>query len=137
MVSGVTAVNGLRKLMAGRYGGDQLSFVLIILSITITLAGKFTSVPLLVTLSYVPLFAAMFRMFSKNIEKRRMENYKFAILISPIYSRFHKIQRRLIDSRTHKYFKCPTCHATLRVPRGKDKVMVTCPKCNAKFEKKT
>jgi Zn finger protein HypA/HybF involved in hydrogenase expression len=123
--------------MAGRYGGDQLSLVLLAVSIILSLIGRGTSLTLLTVLSYVPLGAALYRMFSKDIEKRRLENYKFAILISPIYGRFHKLSSRFQAARTHRHFKCPNCQATLRVPKGKSKIMVTCPKCGNKFEKRT
>lgn len=130
-------MNALKKFMAGRYGGDQLSFVLLAVSIVLTLAGSFSSLEYLNLLSYVPLFLATFRIFSRKIEKRRLENYKFAILISPIYSSFHKIISRMKGSKTHSYFKCPTCKKSLRVPKGKVKIIVTCPHCNSKFERKS
>jgi 4-hydroxybenzoate polyprenyltransferase len=69
--------------MMGRYGSDQLSMVLLIFSVTLTFIGGLIHLPLLVTISYVPLGICLFRMLSKDIAKRRMENYKFSILISP------------------------------------------------------
>lgn len=126
-----------KKLMNGRYGGDQLSVVLVVLSIILLLVGRMVDVSVVVTLSYIPLLLAVFRMFSKDIKKRRMENYKVAMLFSPIYARVHKSKNRFRDLKTHKHFKCPSCHTTLRAPKGKDKIMVTCPKCKTKFTKKT
>lgn len=76
-------------------------------------------------------------MFSRDIGKRSMENYKFCMLFSPVYDWIKKCQRRSKDLKTHKYFKCPTCNIKLRVPRGKGKILITCPKCNTQFTKKT
>jgi len=76
-------------------------------------------------------------MFSKDISKRRMENYKFAMLISPIYSGINKKIKELRDSKTHKYFSCPKCKQKLRLPRGKGKISISCPKCQTQFIRKT
>jgi len=66
-----------------------------------------------------------------------MENYKFAMFLSPVYSWLKKIQSRTKKAKTHKCFKCPNCKTGLWVPKGKGKVMVTCPKCKTEFREKT
>ena len=38
---------------------------------------------------------------------------------------------------THRVYKCPKCKQTLRVPRGKGKILITCSNCGHKFQKKT
>ena len=47
-----------------------------------------------------------------------------------------KLFDRLKD-RQHRYFDCPKCHQMVRVPRGKGKISITCPRCREKFVKKT
>lgn len=130
-------MNWLKKFMMGRYGGDQLSMGLVLLSALITLISSTTNLQILILLGYIPLGLGIFRMFSKNIQKRQMENYKFAILVSPVYSLFNKGRNRVKDAKTHRFFKCPKCKAKLRLPKGKGKISITCPKCNAEFIKKT
>ncbi len=130
-------MNWLKKVMAGRYGSDQLSLSLLILSIVLTFIFVFSRQRIFVYISYVPLLICLFRMFSKDIDKRRMENYKFAIFMSPLYSWFTKRIAGLQDARKHKYFTCPSCKQKLRVPRGKGKISITCPKCKKEFIKKT
>jgi Zn finger protein HypA/HybF involved in hydrogenase expression len=130
-------MNGIKKLMVGRYGSDQLSVFMLAASILLTLIGRIASLSWIIALSYVPLAIVVYRMFSKDIEKRRLENYKFAIILSPVYSKMHKFKNRLANSKTHKYFKCPDCNAQLRAPKGKSRIIVTCPKCSSKFEKRT
>ncbi|KUO53608.1 MAG: hypothetical protein APF76_12430 [Desulfitibacter sp. BRH_c19] len=129
-------MNWLRKFMVGRYGGDQLSIFLFVLSIVLTLIGQLAEIPILMTISYIPLFVAIYRILSNDVQKRRMENYKFAMLVSPIYSKLKKAQNRIKGSKTHKYFKCAKCKTILRVPKGKGKILVTCPKCKTKFTTK-
>lgn len=130
-------MNWLNKLMAGRYGGDQLSTVLVLLSLFLTLSSRLANIQWISFIGYIPLGISIFRIFSKDIPKRRMENYKFAIFMSPVYSWFKKTENRFKDRKTHKYFKCPNCNSSLRLPKGKGKLIVTCPKCKEKFEKRT
>lgn len=130
-------MNWLKRFMNGRYGGDQLSMVLLVISLLLTFIGRLTNIPLISFIGYIPLGISIFRMFSKDISKRRMENYKFSIFISPAYSWYKKSQKRIKDSKTHRYFKCPDCNEQMRVPKGKGKIMITCPKCKTKFEKRT
>jgi hypothetical protein len=126
-----------RKFMAGRSGGDQFSVFLFIASMVLTLTGQFSGIEMLVSLSYVPLLFGIYRIFSKDVNKRRLENYKFAMFISPLYGKFKKIQTRRTDQKTHQYFKCTNCKTMMRVPKGKGKIMVTCPKCTTKVLKQT
>ncbi len=126
-----------KKFMNGRYGGDQFSMVLLVTSILLMIIGRLTGLSLFIFISYIPLIFSIYRMFSKDIAKRRMENYKFSIFISPIYSKYKKIQRRFKERKTYKYFKCPNCHTELRLPKGKGRIKITCPKCKEKFEGRT
>ena len=130
-------MNWFKKFMQGRYGGDQLSLTLIILSFILSLAGQISRLGFISILGYIPLVISIFRMFSKDISKRSMENYKFSILMSPIYKKYINFKNRIKDLKTHKYFRCPNCKQKLRIPRGKGKIVVTCSKCNHKFNKKS
>lgn len=137
-------MNWLQRFMMGRYGADSLSTALLILSVILTFVGTVASLPVLVMLSYIPLGTTVLRMFSRNIERRRLENYQFSRLFAPVSSAFKKgiygIQRgvyKIEDSKTHRIFKCPNCKAKLRLPRGKGKISITCPKCGTEFIKKT
>lgn len=130
-------MNWLRKLMIGRYGSDQLSIALIIISFILSSIANLVGIPILAPIGYIPLGICLYRILSKDIAKRRMENYKFSILISPLYSRSKKIMKRAKDFKTHKYFKCPTCNVDLRLPKGKGKITIYCPKCKTEFSRKT
>lgn len=129
--------NRIRKFMEGRYGGDHLSTALLILSVILTFTGSIANIPALTLLSYIPLFVVFFRMFSRNIVKRQRENYKFFMLMRPVYMYYIKLKNKLKDSKTHRIFKCPDCKAKLRVPKGKGKIAITCSVCRKEFVKKT
>jgi len=130
-------MNYLRRFMMGRYGSDQLSMALILLSILLSMIGGLIHLQLLRYIADIPLVISIFRILSRDISKRRMENYKFSMLLGPVYSWLKKTQRHAIDSRTHRYYKCPNCRTQLRVPKGKGKIIITCPKCKTEFRERT
>ena len=80
---------------------------------------------LMTAVSYGLMFWALFRTFSRNTYKRYQENRKFLQFFD-----------RLKD-REHRYYDCPKCRQVVRVPRGKGKIAITCPKCKERFVKKT
>ena len=130
----------LARLGYGRYGNDELGFVLSLLALALILLSY---VPLpyfgivLPILSFFVLGYSLFRSFSKNIPRRRRElECYYRIKNAPRRAReLRKNKRR--DKKTHLYFKCPACRAVLRVPRGKGSITVTCPRCARKTNKKT
>jgi hypothetical protein len=130
-------MNGLQKFMMGRYGRDQLSIALLVFSLLLTWTGTLTRLPVLTLISYIILGICIFRMLSRNVNKRSIENYKFNMLISPVYSWFKKKQKHAVDAKTHRYFECPSCKTNLRVPKGKGNIVITCPKCKTELKKRT
>ena len=121
--------DGFRRFMQGRYGSDKLNTAILVVGLVASLLQLL--MPTyglkwgLMLVSYVFLFWAMFRMLSRNVYKRYEENRK--------YLRFVE---RLRD-RDHKYFDCPRCRQPVRVPRGKGKIAISCPKCKEKFIRKS
>ena len=120
---------GYRNFMAGRYGTDRLNMVILSVGLVASLLSvliKFAPVNLvLFFLSYGMMFWAIFRTLSRNTYKRYQEN-----------RRFLQLGGRAKD-REHRYFDCPKCRQMVRVPRGKGKISITCPRCREKFVKKT
>lgn len=120
----------LYRFMAGRYGTDQLNMVMLWLSLALMILGSLLSkLPLvgflLALCSLVLIVLANFRCFSRNVSRRYEEN-----------RRFLRWKDRFTD-RKHRYYKCPRCHGTVRVPRGKGKIAITCPRCAERFIKKS
>ena len=132
-------MNWLKKFMYGRYGADQLSRALLILSfVLIVIAGLLPrNLSSLTAIGYIPTLVCIFRIFSKDIYKRKQENYKYLTFENSMTKWFKQKLNRAKDSKTHKYFTCPDCKQKLRVPRGHGKISVTCPKCKKLFKGKS
>lgn len=119
----------VQRFMSGRYGTDKLNTWILGAGVILCLVSIFVPVALvnlvLTAGSYALMIWAIFRTLSRNTYKRYQENRRFLMLLN-----------RLKD-REHRYFDCPKCHQPVRVPRGKGKIMITCPKCAEKFPGKS
>ena len=119
----------LLRFMEGRYGTDKLNSFLLWTAVILMVIDLFipnTTVTLILMAVYFSLCGwSIFRMLSRNTYRRYRENRRFLLLID----RF--------KDRQHRYFDCPSCRQSVRVPRGKGKIAITCPKCREKFLRKT
>ena len=120
---------GFRRFMTGRYGTDRLNVYILCASLLFVLLSMLLRSPiwafLLTTVSYGLMLWALFRSLSRNTYRRYQENRRMLMFLE-----------RLKD-REHRYYTCPKCRQSVRVPRGKGKIAITCPKCKEKFIKKT
>lgn len=130
-------MNRLRRFMYGRYGYDQLGQFIIGVSLIVTLMGSISNSQIIVMLSYLILVLGIYRIISKNINQRRKENEKYLKLLQPLKKNFQKQSQLMLGTKTHKYYKCPQCKQTIRVPRGKGMISISCPKCKSEFQKRT
>ncbi|MGI5984383.1 MAG: hypothetical protein GXY01_06800 [Clostridiales bacterium] len=128
-------ISRLQETMAGRNGLDKLSITLIILSVILNAFTRFS--PIFMMFALLIMFYAIWRIFSKNLAKRREENYRFTHIAGDIKESFAQWQYRRQQSKQYKFFTCPDCRSRLRLPRGKGKINITCPKCGQKFRGKT
>lgn len=123
--------------MLGRYGVDQLSMFLIVISIISLILSKIFNIGILNIISLILLVYAYYRAFSKKVYKRSFENTKFLKATNPIRSKIKLFGKKIKGLKEYKYFKCSQCNQELRVPRGKGKVSLTCPKCGNKMVRRT
>lgn len=123
--------------MVGRYGPDHLFIALFAVSVVLGILSKIWILSPLILVSYGVLIYAMFRFLSRNITKRRAENDRFLRFWGPLKNKCKKRWAQFKDRKTYKFFSCPACKNTLRVPKGKGKIQITCPKCGERFIKKT
>ena len=118
-----------RRFMAGRYGTDRLNMAILMTGVVISLIGTFIRLPLvnllLTAAAYGLMIWAIYRSLSRDTYRRYQENRKFMQFFDRI------------KDRDHRYFDCPKCRQMVRVPRGKGKIAITCPKCREKFIRKT
>ena len=124
----------LRKFMSGRYGSDQLSrFIMACGLVTLVLYMLFRGA-LWYYLTLGLLIWNYFRALSRNHEKRYRENLKFLELRSQVLGIFN---RNPAADKDHRIYRCPSCHQKVRVPRGRGRISITCPKCHMEFIRKS
>ena len=134
--------NAIARFMYGRNGMDQLNLVLmwvvLILDVVTMLVQRNHAAVSMVLywLSMAGWVYVLFRMFSKNLSKRRGENQKFVNWVWRMKSSRAGAKERHAD-KDHKYFTCKNCKTICRVPVGKWKIIITCPKCGAQIHAKT
>ena len=127
--------NRLREIMTGRNGFDKLSITFFVLALIFN-ALIFLS-PVFAVFAFAAAAYALWRTFSKNLAKRREENYRFTRISGDISDAFAKWKFRRQQNKEYRFITCPDCKSKLRLPRGKGKINITCPKCGLKFKGKT
>ncbi len=138
-----------RNFFAGRYGIDNLTLVLVFLSV-ILLNVEYVWILGVGLLGY-----SAFRVTSRNIDKRKQELQTFERmtagvrqLLAPVSGAIAKglvsLQKsagnygaRLQQRKHFVFVKCKNCKNTLRLPRNKGRLQATCPVCKAEFTIKT
>ena len=126
----------MRRFFQRHAGLDAYSLCLFVLFVILLLLGRLYPpiwIPALIVLGY-----GLFRFFSRNHERRQVENARFLALWQAA-ARWGKLKRRKLPKldKEHVYFKCPNCGQPLRVPKGLGTVQVSCRSCGAQFEKKS
>ena len=122
--------------MSGRYGFDQLNGFLCILSLILVVLGAWLS-GFLYWLGLALLLWCYYRIFSRNIQKRYAENMKYLSLQNQSKDWLARQKLRFDQRKVYRYFKCPHCRQSIRVPRGRGRISITCPKCGTSFIKKS
>ena len=124
-------------LMQGRYGADQLYRVMLIGGAVLVILSNFIFEVFFLLLGWILVVLAFVRAFSKDYSRRYAENQKFLELTGKIRKVFGK-QRYVMEQRKdYHIYTCPQCRQKIRMPRGKGKVEISCPKCHTKFIKKS
>ena len=127
----------MQRFMAGRYGNDQLKQFIFIVAIISMVLEIITRQSLFYTLTLVLLILAYVRVFSRNINKRYEENMKFLQKKDAILNKFRKQKYYAAQRRNYHIYTCPQCKQKIRIPKGKGKISITCPKCRTSFIKKS
>ena len=114
---------------SGRNGTDALSAFLTAAALVIAVAASVSEDAVRAVLSIAALAAAgiaFFRMMSRNVARRRYENEVFLSL-------FRRKGKEKHEEPGYRYYRCPECRTECRVPKGKGKIRITCPKCGQRF----
>ncbi len=134
--------NALSRFMYGRNGVDRLGLTMIWAALLLDIINMLLREKSVVSgitglVSGVLLFTALFRMFSRNLEKRRAENTRFMEKVWwPVSRRMAGARQQRMD-KEHRYFTCHRCGAVCRVPRGKGRIVITCPRCGGEIHGKS
>ena len=135
--------NALARLMYGRNGVDQLSLAIVVGSLVLDadamtreMQAPGSEANALYLVSIAAWAFALFRIFSRNLTKRRSENQRWVNWMWRMKSSRQNAKARHAD-KAHKYFTCKNCKTICRVPVGKGKIVITCPKCGAQIHART
>ena len=123
----------LSRFMYGRYGQDHLYYAGLIMSLILIIINSFVRNPIISALTWAVLILITFRVLSKNVYKRRLENEKFLKIWNPIKAKFSLSIRKIKERKTHCFHTCPSCKKVLRLPRKKGNHIVSCPCCHNDF----
>lgn len=130
----------IARFMYGRYGMDPLGRFLTITALVLLVASMFIG-GLAGSILWVAALAALVwcyaRALSRRYDKRRAENDKYMRLRTAVTRWFASIKTRWSQRKEFRFFRCPSCHALLRVPKGKGRIRLTCRKCGNRFERKS
>ncbi len=137
----------MAKFFNGRTGVDALGRTVTWVALILMLLTMITHSSIPYLLAMVCLIYSIWRMLSKNYQKRYYENAKFLEKTAGIRRHFSGLQYKFrgFVARTkenyrlrkiYAYFKCPSCKQKLRAPKGRGKIQVTCSKCHTVFIKK-
>lgn len=123
------------RFMYGRYGVDTLGKYSLGAGLaTMVLSIVFDSYTLSL-LSWFFIILTYFRMFSRNLYKRSSENQTFLNKTYKLRTWFGKQENMMAQRKTHHIYRCPGCKQKIRVPRGKGRIEIRCPKCHTTFIK--
>lgn len=127
----------LARFMQGRYGVDQFSNFLIILALIFMVLEIFIPIPqvrsVLNTAGLLMIIFSYFRILSRNHYKRYAENERYMKYYNKVRFFLARKKSHMEQRKTHRIYKCPSCKQSIRVPKGKGKIAITCPKCRTEF----
>lgn len=129
--------NKMMQFMQGRYGADQMGQMLSAVSMVFLIISLFSRNQAWFLLAVIGIVYNYFRMFSKNISKRYAENQKYLKMTAGIRRKLASWKSQLAQRKIYHIYRCPGCKQKIRVPRGRGKIKIRCPKCNTRFVKKS
>lgn len=129
----------LKRFMYGRYGHDELSRFLLIVSFVFILLGSIRYLSFLLAPALGAWGWALYRAFSRNRYDRQNELYKYIQIKNSVKQKFKLIKAMWRDRKTHRFYKCPYCKAVIRITKpGKGRtISIHCPHCGRNFDKRT
>lgn len=128
--------------MQGRYGVDQyarftMGVALVLIILAIFVRGGSPAGAVLDTAGLLVIVYTYYRIFSRDIQRRYAENQKYLNVTGKVRMRFSREKNIMEQRKTYHIYTCPGCRQKIRIPKGKGKIEIDCPKCHTKFVKKS
>ncbi|MFL2099174.1 hypothetical protein [Desemzia sp. FAM 23991] len=125
------------RFMQDRYGVDEYSKFLIVTSLIFILLANVTNLSFFSILGLGFIVYSYVRILSKNTSKRWQENKNYLTIKRTVNKQFQLFKNRWSQRKHYRFYNCPSCKQKIRVPKGKNKIRITCPNCKTQFVKKT
>ncbi|MCI6005652.1 MAG: hypothetical protein MRZ60_08500, partial [Blautia sp.] len=106
----------LQKFMSGRYGADELSRMLLAISMVFLVISMLSRWNLFYLFAIVLLIYTYFRMFSRNVSKRYAENQKYLNWKYRLVVKKDQKKKQWEQRKIYHFYKCPSCGQKVRVP---------------------
>lgn len=126
-----------QRFMAGRYGVDQLNRFYIILTLVLLILSMVSGWGILYLAAIGLLIYTYYRMLTRNVSKMYAQNQKFLNIRYRAVAKWNKTKNHMKQRKIYRFYKCPSCRQKVRVPKGKGKISITCPRCRQEFIKKS
>lgn len=126
----------IQRFMYGRYGMDRLNQILMgfaFLCLIFSILGS----GICYIFATVAMVYAYFRMFSRNVRQRSLENNWYLKQEMKLKGFLEKRKRALEQHKKYHIYKCPNCKQKIRIPRGRGKIAISCKKCGNEFIKRS
>ena len=131
----------LNRFMQGRYGVDNFARFTLGVALFVIVVGSFmrqnAAGGVLDTVGFILIIYTYFRILSRNISARYAENQKYLQLTAKFRYWLDQQKKLWQERRYHHIYTCPKCKQKIRIPKGKGKIMVRCPKCHFEFQKRS
>lgn len=133
----------IREVMSYRCGLDELNNFLMLIGFIFIVIALFSHKWIFTLIGAVFVILCYIRVFSKKLDKRGNENAFYMKHMGWIvkacrqFNQSIKMKFRTIKDAEYAYFVCSSCGQIIRVPKGKSKVNIRCPKCSQTFIKRT
>lgn len=144
-----------RRFRGIRNGFDSLALTSIVTALILVIVSAVTRNGIVYLLALPFLFYGVFRIFSNDRAKRAYENEQFVGFFRSVRETFRNAgwktrafctetwrrirygRNREEDAAAYRIYSCPGCHQKVRVPRGRGRIEITCPKCGRTFIRKS
>lgn len=123
--------------MQGRNGMDDLARAINWVALALLIISLFTKWNVLYWIGFALIIYMYFRAFSKDIPKRYAENQKFRNLRYDANIKWNNMKKEFSQRKVYRFYRCPMCNQKVRVPKGRGRICITCPKCRTEFVKKS